>query len=45
MKGPITHPEVTFNFVWVNFNMADRTSGQLESTLRVSNARAKAFEP
>ena len=27
-----------------NFNMADRTAGQLESTLRVSNACAKAFE-
>ena len=28
-----------------NFNMADRTAGQLESVLRVSNACAKAFEP
>ena len=28
-----------------NFNMADRTAGQLESALRVSNASAKAFEP
>ena len=29
-----------------NFNMAERTAGQLELTLRVSNAcaRAKAFE-
>ena len=27
-----------------NFNMADRTAGQVESTLRVSNACAKAFE-
>ena len=28
-----------------NFNMADRTAGQLETALRVSNACAKAFEP
>ena len=28
-----------------NFNMADKTAGQLESALRVSNACAKAFEP
>ena len=28
-----------------NFNMADRTAGQLESALRVSNACAKAFKP
>ena len=42
------YPEVTLHygdFVWVNFNMADRTAGQLESMLRVSNACAKAFEP
>ena len=28
-----------------NFHMADRTAGQLESTLCISNACVKAFEP
>ena len=28
-----------------NFNMADTTGGQLESTVRVSNVGAKGFEP
>ena len=34
------------DFVWGNFNMADRTAGQLESALhvRVSNSCANAFE-
>ena len=42
------HPEVNLhygNFVWGNFNLADRTAGQLESMLRVSNTGAKDFEP
>ena len=41
-------PEVNLHygdFVWVNFNMANRTAGQLKSTLCVSNASAKDFEP
>ena len=44
----ITHPEVNLHygdFVWPNSNMADRTGGQLESTVRVSNVGAKGFEP
>ena len=44
----ITHPEVNLHyrdFVWANSNMADRTGGQLESTVRVSNVGAKGFEP
>ena len=42
------HPEVNLHyedFVWANFNTADRTGSQLELTVRVSNAGAKAFEP
>ena len=43
------HPEVNLHygdFVWANFNLqGDRTAGQLESMLRVSNAGAKDFEP
>ena len=42
------HPEVNLHygdFVWANSNMADRTGGQLESTVRVSNVGAKGFEP
>ena len=38
------HPEVNLHsgdFVWANFNMADRIAGQLESTLHVSNAGVK----
>ena len=37
------YPEVSLHygdFVWSNFNMADRTVGQLELTLHVSNAGA-----
>ena len=57
MKGynSLTHAEVNHapgSYVYsmgilygANFNMADRTAGQLESALRVSNACAKAFEP
>ena len=51
----LTHAEVNHapgNFVYsmgilygANFNMVDRTAGQLESTLSVSNVCAQAFEP
>ena len=33
------------DFVQVNSTMADKTAGQLRSTLRVNKASAKAFEP
>ena len=33
------------DFAQVNSNMADKTAGQLQSTLRVNKASAKAFEP
>ena len=32
------------DFAQVNSNMADKTAGQLQSTLRVNKASAKAFE-
>ena len=33
------------DFAQANSNMADKTAGQLQSTLRVNKASAKAFEP
>ena len=33
------------DFVQANSNMADKTTGQLQSTLCVNKASAKAFEP
>ena len=33
------------DFVQANFNMADKTAGQLHLTLRVNQASTKAFEP
>ena len=33
------------HFAQANSNMADKTAGQLQSTLRVNKASAKAFEP
>ena len=33
------------DFVQANLKMADKTTGQLESALRVNKASAKAFEP
>ena len=33
------------DFVQANFNMADKTAGQLQSTLSVNKASTKAFEP
>ena len=47
----LIHAEVNYaprsygDFVCANFNMADRTAGQLESTVRVSKTGVKAFEP
>ena len=33
------------DFVQANFNMADKTAGQLESILHINKASAKIFEP
>ena len=49
IRAEVNHaPEVNLHygdFVWANSNMADRTGGQLELTVCVSNVGAKGFEP